>query len=467
MNYVSTRGQAPVLGFEDVMLAGLARDGGLYVPETWPQLDVARINGQPYAEAAFQVMQPFVGGDVPDAEFRQILKDAYATFTHPAVCPLVQIGVNEWVLELFHGPTLAFKDVAMQVLGRLMDCTLMKRGTRATVIGATSGDTGSAAIEAFKGRDAIDIFILHPHGRTSEVQRKQMTTASEANVHNIAIEGTFDDCQALVKALFNDHAYRDRLNLAGVNSINWARIMAQVTYYFTAAAALGANGQRKVSFSVPTGNFGDVFAGYVAQRMGAPIDELTMGTNSNDILARALIGGIYEPKTTIPTQSPSMDIQVSSNFERLMFEVAGRNSERVRSWMADLATKGKFQFPTAHFRRDPRFAFLHAETATELETTETIKSVYERTGGYMVDPHTAVGIAATHSYTEGRPQTYLATAHPAKFPDAVFRAIGRRPDIPERLAKMLDAKERFTVLANDYATVAQFIVGRTRVSGAA
>ena len=464
MNYVSTRGEAPVLGFDDVLLTGLARDGGLYVPQTLPILDYAPLAGRAYADVAFAVMQPFVGGDVRDTEFRQIIADAYATFAHAATCPLVQIGGNEWVLELFHGPTLAFKDVAMQVLGRLMDRTLKKRGARATVIGATSGDTGSAAIEAFRGRDSLDIFILHPHGRTSDVQRKQMTTAEDDNVHNIAIEGTFDACQGLVKALFNDHAYRDRLQLAGVNSINWARIMAQIVYYVTAANALGANGTRKIAFSVPTGNFGDVFAGFVAERMGAPIAKLIIGTNANDILGRAINYGTYAPRQTKATQSPSMDIQVSSNFERLLFEIARRDPAMVRHWMGELAQTGKFDFPNDQFKSNGKFAFMQSHAISEHETTSTIAEVY-KSSGYVADPHTAVGIASARSTppTDGQPIVCLATAHPAKFPDAVLRAIGRKPDVPERLARVLDAKERYTVLPNDFAAVAKFISARAQI----
>ena len=464
MKYVSTRGEAPVLGFEDVMLAGLARDGGLYVPETLPNLDFEPLQGLPYADAAFQVMRPFVGGEIPDADFRQIVKDAYATFDHAATCPLLQVGPNEWVLELFHGPTLAFKDVAMQVLGRLMDRTLKKRGARATVIGATSGDTGGAAIEAFRGRDTLDIFILHPHGRTSDVQRKQMTTAVEGNVHNIAVEGTFDDCQALVKALFNDHTYRDRLQLAGVNSINWVRILAQVVYYVTAANALGATDSNRISFSVPTGNFGDVFAGNIAALMGLPIAQLIVATNSNDILARALTTGIYEPRETLATQSPSMDIQVSSNFERLLYWLAHCRPEQVRTWMGDLKTKGRFTFdPTIVTRRNELVQF-EAMAIDEATTTATIAKLYKATG-YVADPHTAVGIAAAMRSTQrqGQPMVTLATAHPAKFPEAVERAIGRKPDLPERLARVFDAKERYTVLPNDFAAVADFINQRARL----
>ena len=468
MRYVSTRGEAPVLGFEDVLLTGLARDGGLYVPETLPALDPESYDGLPYAEAAFSIMQPFVGGEVPDDVLRSICRDAYATFAHAAVCPLVQVGTDEWILELFHGPTLAFKDVAMQVLGRLMDHALTRRGSRATVIGATSGDTGSAAIEAFRGREAIDIFILHPHGRTSEVQRRQMTTAVEDNVHNIAIEGTFDDCQALVKALFNDLAYRDRLQLAGVNSINWARIMAQITYYVTAAVALGIREDRRIGFSVPTGNFGDVLAGHVAAMMGLPVALLMVATNSNDILARALASGVYEPRGAVPTQSPSMDIQVSSNFERLLFEIAHRHPEQVRRWMENLRERGRFTFDAGMVtRRNARVPF-EALAVSEAETTAAIAGLYRRTG-YVADPHTAVGVAAMMraQQREGQPMVCLATAHPAKFPEAVEKAIGRKPAIPERLARALTAKERYTVLPADRQRVADFIAARARLGAGA
>jgi threonine synthase len=464
VKYVSTRGEAPEIGFEDVLLTGLARDGGLYVPKSLPVLTLEEFGGLAFADAAFRVMHPFIGGEIDDAVLQTICTDAYATFSHSATCPLVQIGTDEWVLELFHGPTLAFKDVAMQVLGRLMDHVLTKRGGRATVIGATSGDTGSAAIEAFRGREAIDIFILHPHGRTSDVQRKQMTTAVEDNVHNIAIEGSFDDCQALVKALFNDLPLRDRLQLAGVNSINWARIMAQVTYYVTAAAALGASDDRKLCFSVPTGNFGDVLAGHVAARMGLPVAELVIGTNSNDILVRALTTGVYEPRQTLATQSPSMDIQVSSNFERLLFEIAHRKPETIRGWMSDLKTKGRFEFDAAMVTRRNSLVPIEAHAVDEAATTQTIAEVY-RTTGYLADPHTAVGIAAARraQHRQGQPMITLGTAHPAKFPAAVERAIGRKPDVPERLARQMAAKERFDVLPNDFAKVAAFIDTRARL----
>ncbi len=339
MLHVSTRGEAAAIGFCDALLAGLARDGGLYVPEAWPTLPqeaIAGFAGRPYAEVAKAVLAPLVGGEIATADLGRMVDDAYASFRHPAVCPLTQLHDNLFVLELFHGPTLAFKDVAMQLLGRLMDHVLSARGARATIVGATSGDTGSAAVEAFRGLDQVDIFILYPHGRVSDVQRRQMTTVDAPNVHAIAVEGTFDDCQNALKAMFNDARFRDEMQLSGVNSINWARIAAQIVYYFTAAVALGSP-HRPVSFSVPTGNFGDVFAGYAAKRMGLPIERLLIGTNANDILVRALHGGRYEIRGVEPTASPSMDIQISSNFERLLFEAHGRDAAAVRRLMASLA----------------------------------------------------------------------------------------------------------------------------------
>ncbi|MEQ8827201.1 MAG: threonine synthase, partial [Parvibaculum sp.] len=338
MQYVSTRGEAPVLGFSDALLTGLARDGGLYLPETWPQISsgqIAAMAGQPYAETAETVLFPFVEGEIEPAAFRTMIEEAYSTFRHPAVAPLVQTGSNDWILELFHGPTLAFKDVAMQLLARLMDHVLGERGQRATIVGATSGDTGGAAIEAFRGRTNVDIFILFPEGKVSPVQQRQMTGVGDANVHAIAIEGNFDDCQALVKAMFNDHGFRDRVGLSGVNSINWARIMAQIVYYFSAASNLGSP-ERRVSFTVPTGNFGDILAGYAAKHMGLPVEKLVIATNQNDILTRTLEAGRYEVAGVHASMSPSMDIQVSSNFERLLFEAAGRDAETVVRLMSGL-----------------------------------------------------------------------------------------------------------------------------------
>ncbi len=385
MRYVSTRGGAAALGFSDVVLAGLARDGGLYVPERYPTLDAATIAGfagKSYAEVAFAVIAPFVDGDIADADLKRMIDEAYGpAFRHPAVTPLVQIAPNHFLLELFHGPTLAFKDVAMQLLARLMDHVLGARGERATIVGATSGDTGGAAIEAFRGRDNTDIYILFPHGRVSPVQRRQMTTVADANVHAIALEGTFDDCQAIVKALFNHHAFRDRVKLSGVNSINWGRIVAQVVYYFVAAVALGAP-YRKVSFTVPTGNFGDVFAGWVAKRMGLPIERLHVATNVNDILARTLATGTYEVTGVTPTLSPSMDIQVSSNFERLLFEATGRDGAGVKGMMDRLAQGGRFTIP------DDALAVIRAEFSAdrsdEATTGETIARLRRRRATFSI-----------------------------------------------------------------------------------
>src|SRR5215467_2509496 len=344
MRYVSTRGEAPSLDFVDAMLAGLARDGGLYVPERWPAIDKPTIEsfaGKPYAEVAVEVIRPFVGDGITEAELARMTREAYGNFHHPAVAPLTELGPNLFVLELFHGPTLAFKDLAMQLLARLMDHVLAKRGERSTIVVATSGDTGGAAVEAFRGRAQVDVVALFPHGRISEVQRRMMTTAPDANVHALAIEGTFDDCQALVKAMFNHHAFRDRVRLSGANSINWARIVAQAVYYFTAAVALGGP-HRKVAFTVPTGNFGDVYAGYVALRMGLPIDRLVVATNVNDILVRTFATGVYEIRDVVATTSPSMDIQVSSNFERMLFDAYGRDAGAVRGLMGSLAQSRRF-----------------------------------------------------------------------------------------------------------------------------
>ena len=471
MKYESTRGSAPVLGFEDVLLTGLARDGGLYVPRTWPRLTpeaIAALAGRPYHEAAFDIMAPFVGGEVAGAELQAICREAYASFSHPAVAPLVQIGPNDWILELFHGPTLAFKDVAMQVLGRLMDRTLKKRGERATIVGATSGDTGGAAIEAFRGRDAIDIFILFPKGRVSDVQRRQMTTPVEANVHAIAIAGTFDDCQNTVKALFNDLTLRDRLRLAGVNSINWARIMAQIVYYFTAGVALGAP-HRKISYSVPTGNFGDIFAGYAASMMGLPVDRLIIATNANDILARTFETGRYETKPVISTSSPSMDIQISSNFERLLFELSGRDAGRVRTLMSSLAQSGAFTLDTRE--RTGLADLFAAGRVGEADALAAIRRVQAETG-YVAEPHTVAGIEVARRLRAGvgaidSPIVTLATAHPAKFPLAISQALGHPPAEPARVAAQRAAPERMTVLPNDLKTIADFISTRTRATRAA
>jgi threonine synthase len=466
VRYISTRGEAPVLGFEDVLLAGLARDGGLYVPEDWPEFSEGEIDafaGRPYGEVALEIMKPFVAGAVADRDLAAMIADAYAGFDHPAVAPLRQLDADHWLLELFHGPTLAFKDVAMQVLARLMDHVLRSRGARATIVGATSGDTGGAAIEAFRGIDTVDVFILHPHGRVSEVQRRQMTTVPDGNIHNIALDGTFDDCQAIVKALFNHHDFRDRLSLAGVNSINWVRIMAQIVYYFTSAVALGAP-SRAVSFTVPTGNFGDVFAGYAARRMGLPVRRLVVATNVNDILARTIDTGRYEVGTVVPTTSPSMDIQVSSNFERLLFDAGGRDPAAIRRLMQGLAQSGAFRLSQEEL--DAIRQVFEAGRTDEAATARRIAATLETTG-VLADPHTAVGLdVAARVLARGDAGTMitLSTAHPAKFPDAVERACGVRPGLPPRMAGLFDRTERFTVLANDTAAVEAFIEGRARVA---
>jgi threonine synthase len=465
LRYVSTRGEAPALLFEDVLLAGLARDGGLYMPEAWPTFgagEIASLAGLDYADVAYRVMAPYLEGDPALADLKLVLEEAYDSFHHPAVAPLRQIAPNAWLLELFHGPTLAFKDLAMQVVARLMNRALARRGARATVVGATSGDTGAAAIEAFRGMDAIDVFILHPKGRVSDVQRRQMTTATESNVHNIALEGTFDDCQAVLKTLFNDAGLRDRLALTGVNSINWARILAQIVYYFTAAVALGGP-YRAMSFAVPTGNFGDIFAGYAASRMGLPIQRLVIATNLNDSLARTFATGIFEPRGVIATSSPSMDIQLASNFERLLFELAGRDAARVRGLMAELSAKGSFHLGGTEL--DRLRSLFAAHSVGEHETEMTIRGLFEETG-VLADPHTAVAVAAATQESTRAPMIVLSTAHPAKFPESIERAIGWQPEQPERLRLRLGQQERCTSLPNDYRAVAKFITTHARVGKA-
>jgi threonine synthase len=464
VHYISTRGEAPRLGFTDAMLAGLARDGGLYVPERFPRLRAETIvayAGMSYAHVAEAVIGPFVGGEIPQADFRAMLDAAYGSFRHEAVTPLAQIGDNLFVLELFHGPTLAFKDVAMQLLGRMMDHALKARGQRATIVGATSGDTGAAAIEAFRGLDQVDVFILYPHGRVSDVQRRQMTTVADSNIHAIALEGTFDDAQAILKGLFNNHSFRDQLGLSGVNSINWARVVAQAVYYFTAAVVLGGP-HRRVSFTVPTGNFGDILAGWIAKKMGLPIERLVVATNSNDILARTLATGAYRTAGVHATQSPSMDIQVSSNFERLLFEAHGRDAAAIRRLMAGLTQSGGFAIdagPLAAIRAE-----FDAGSCDEDETQAEIRRTFERTG-YILDPHTAVGVHVARAEAAKRPDipmVALSTAHPAKFPDAVSKATGRKPELPAHLADLFARPERFTVLPNDIGRIETFVRQRAR-----
>lgn len=464
MQFVSTRGQAPVLGFSDAVLAGLASDGGLYVPQDWPQLshaEIASFAGKSYAQVAYEIISRFTGNEIPADKLHAIIEAAYKSFRHPSVTPLVELESNHFVLELFHGPTLAFKDVAMQFLSRIMDHILTERGLRATIVGATSGDTGSAAIEAFRGRDTTDIFILHPLGRTSEVQRRQMTTVLDANVHNIALQGTFDDCQDAVKAMFNNHAFRDSVRLSGVNSINWGRIVAQIVYYFVAAVSLGAP-HRKVSFTVPTGNFGDIFAGYCAKRMGLPIEKLVIATNANDILRRTLDTGRYEMSGVSPTISPSMDIQISSNFERLLFESAGRDADAVVRMMAALKQSRGFDLPERSITAiRAEFA---AGTAGEEATSKTIAESWAQSA-YLLDPHTAVGVAVARSLSRGpEPMITLATAHPAKFPAAVKAASGVEPALPSWLGDLYQRPERVEVLANDQRVLEDFIGARSRAA---
>ncbi|AWN52507.1 threonine synthase [Methylobacterium sp. 17Sr1-1] len=469
MLHVSTRGAAAPLTFTDALLAGLARDGGLYIPQSWPQISpetIAGLAGRPYAEAAKTVLSPLVDGEIAQADFDRMIDEAYATFRHPAVCPLTQLGDNLFLLELHHGPTLAFKDVAMQLLGRLMDHALKAKGSRATIVGATSGDTGSAAVEAFRGLDNVDVFILYPHGRVSEVQRRQMTTVDAHNIHALAVEGTFDDCQAIVKALFQHPRFAEDVRLSGVNSINWARVAAQAVYYFTSAVSLGSP-YRPVSFSVPTGNFGDILAGWAAKRMGLPVGRLMIATNANDILARTLATGSYEVRGVAPTTSPSMDIQVSSNFERLLFETLDRDASAVNRLMAGLKQSGAFTLDPATLARIR--AEFDAAAVPEDEVVAEIRDVYEGTG-QIIDPHSAIGVRAARKLVAEDPATpvvALATAHAAKFPDAVEAATGIRPALPPHLADLLERRERFTVLPNDEAAVERAIRERARILGQA
>ncbi len=457
MRYISTRGTAPVLSFEDAMLSGLARDGGLYVPESWPRLNAAQIAGfagQSYEDVAFQVMRPFIGDTFTDAEFQDLITKAYASFGHSARCPLVQLAPNHFVLELFHGPTLAFKDVAMQLIGQMFQHALSRAGRRVAIVGATSGDTGSAAIEAFQNLDAVDVFIMYPHGRVSEVQRRQMTTPSAANVHALAVDGDFDDCQARLKDMFNDLEFRDRVGLAGVNSINWARVLAQVVYYFTSAVALGAP-HRSVSFTVPTGNFGDIFAGYVAQRMGLPIERLVIATNQNDILHRTLQTGDHTKGAVVPSISPSMDIQVSSNFERLLFDVYDREAAAVTQLMTALRDEGGFTLSQGALTR-LREGFASGRVS-EAETSAQIAATLKATG-VLLCPHSAVGVRIAEDQVQtATPMITLATAHPAKFPDAVEAATGVRPALPDRMGDLFDRPERLTRLPNDLAALQAYV----------
>src|SRR5277367_456605 len=469
MHYVSTRGAAPASGFAEVMLAGLARDGGLYVPDIgaadWLQLapkTIAAFAGRPYAEVAVEVIRPFVGDGLGEADLARMAREAYGTFRHPAIAPLTQLAVNTFALELFHGPTLAFKDLAMQLLSRLMDHALAARGERRTIVVATSGDTGGAAVEAFRDRSQADLIVLFPHGRISDVQRCMMTTTDAANVSAIAIEGTFDDCQAIVKGMFNHHAFRDQVRLSGVNSINWARIVAQAVYYFTAAVALGAPA-RKIAFTVPTGNFGDIYAGYVAQRMGLPVDRLVIATNANDILARTLATGTYELRRVVPTTSPSMDIQVSSNFERLLFDAYDRDAGTIRSLMGSLAQSRRFTL-SARALSQIRAQFT-ADRADEEEVAATMRTIKRETGNF-VDPHTAVAIAVAEKETRDPavPMVVLSTAHPAKFPEAVEAACGVRPQLPDWLSDLIQRPECVSALPADQSAVEHFVLSTSRAA---
>ena len=451
MRYISTRGQAPVLTFEEAMLTGLASDGGLYVPETiptWTHDEIAALAGLSYEDAAFRVMKPFIGDTFTDAEFRELIARAYAGFGHDARAPLKQLGPNHFLLELFHGPTLAFKDFAMQLIGQLFQAALARRNDRVTIVGATSGDTGSAAIEAFKGLANVDVFILFPHGRVSDVQRRQMTTPAEANIHALAVEGDFDDCQAALKEMFADHAFRDGVKLAAVNSINWARVLAQVVYYFTSAVSLGAP-HRKVSFTVPTGNFGDIFAGYIARQMGLPIEQLVIATNQNDILHRTMVTGAYTKEGVTPSISPSMDIQVSSNFERALFDVYDRDGTAIAQLMDELKS-GSFAVSQGALER-LREIFASGRVSED-ETSATIKATLARSAEVLC-PHSAVGVKVAEAHLSEVPMITLATAHPAKFPAAVEAACGHHPALPDRMADLFERPERMTVVPNDLAAL--------------
>ena len=453
MRYVSTRGRAPELDFADVLLAGLADDGGLYVPVEWPKLPALPAAGRPYHEVAAAVMAPFVGSSLGDGVLERLCDEAYATFRHPAVCPLTQLDSNEWLLELFHGPTLAFKDVALQLVGRMFDHVLGERQQRVTIVGATSGDTGSAAIDGVKSCEHVDIVILYPYGRVSQVQRRQMTTVEGANVHAVAVDGTFDDCQDLVKAMFADVAFRNELSLSAVNSINWARVMAQIVYYVTTWQALG---EQPLRYVVPTGNFGNILAGWVAGQMGLPIEGLVVASNSNDILTRWMTTGSMTAAGVVPTLSPSMDIQVSSNTERLLFELNGRDGGLTDEQLTNFRRSGRLvmepdQMSTLHSN-------FSAGRLDDAGTSAVIADVYRSTG-QLIDPHTAVGIGVGRSVgsTSDAPTVYAATAHAAKFPDAVEAATGVHPGLPAHLADLFERPERTTLVANDLTAVEDLV----------
>ncbi len=462
MKYISTRGQAPSLNFEEVTLTGLARDGGLYVPETWPTFSLDEIRGMrglSYPELVVAVLRPFIGDSVDEKTLHEMANKAYANFSHAAIAPIKQLDTNLFFMELFQGPTLAFKDFALQFLGQLFKHFLDKRGERCTIVGATSGDTGSAAIEAVRGIAGVELFMLHPHGKVSDVQRKQMTSVQDSNIHNIALRGHFDDCQNLVKAMFNDNAFRDEMNLSAVNSINWARIAAQVVYYFRAALALGGP-DRPINVSVPTGNFGNIFAAFVAQKMGLPIEQFIIGSNRNDILTRFFETGTMLQKGVEASLSPSMDIQISSNFERFLFESSGRDASKVNGLMNTFKDKGQFTADKALFEAvNLNFS---AYRLDDEQTKAEILRLYQQTGE-IIDPHSVIGIAAARACAidPSVPVVCMGTADPAKFADAVEPVIGAKVPIPERLEKVLDAKERYEVLANDLAEVQAHIKQHT------
>ncbi|MFA6123172.1 MAG: threonine synthase [Sphingomonas sp.] len=462
MRYISTRGSAPTLDFRDVTLAGLAKDGGLYLPESWPSFSteqIAALRGLSYVDTAVAVMLPFVAGTLSEADLRELCTQAYGRFAHAAVVPLVQLDPQNWLLELFHGPTLAFKDVALQLLGLLFERFLTGSSQQVTVIGATSGDTGSAAIDALAGRAGVDVFMLHPKGRVSEVQRRQMTTVIAPNIHNIALEdASFDDAQALVKAMFNDDAFSGKFALSAVNSINWARLMAQVVYYFYAAVRLGAP-ERPVAFSVPTGNFGDVFAGYVAAKMGLPVAKLIVATNVNDILHRALSAGDYSQGTVVPTPSPSMDIQVSSNFERLLFDLGGRDGAALAEQMRGFESTKAMRLTNA--QREGAAALFGSDRVDLDDMALAMRWAYEASA-QVIDPHTAIGLAAARraGLPADVPVVTLATAHPAKFGDAVERATGQRPALPARIGDLMDREERYASLPGTFDAVTAYIAER-------
>ncbi|QRZ15482.1 threonine synthase [Paracoccus methylovorus] len=459
MRYVSTRGRAPVLDFEQAMMTGLARDGGLYLPEAIPMFsadEIARFEGLPYEEVARRVVSPFVGESFSDADLRGAIARAYAGFDHIARAPLVQLAPGHHLLELSHGPTLAFKDFAMQLIGQLFQLALARSGNRVTILGATSGDTGSAAIEAFCGLSNVDVFIMYPHGRVSEVQRRQMSTPADANVHALAVDGTFDDCQARLKDLFNDHDFRDEVGLAGVNSINWARVLAQIVYYFTAAVSLGAP-RREVDFTVPTGNFGDIFAGSIARAMGLPIGRLVVATNQNDILHRALTSGEYRVGMVEPSISPSMDIQVSSNFERALWLAYDRDGNAVAKLMDELKAGG---FTISQGALQQLRETYVTGRASEEETTAMIATIRDETAE-VICPHTAVAVKVAREHLRpGVPMISLSTAHPAKFPDAVEAAVGIRPPLPQHMADLFQRDERITRIANDAGVIKSLILER-------